>query len=134
MVFKQPNLIYSVTLQNELNDKCSQDYLSAEWNFMEMLNFRRSKKTIVSYDTHSPFFNQMLNLWSICYRIIPQEDWLQQSWSLVPNYNGSPGEKMRLRLLNNKIHLQVWKSSKINFMEKDIMFMYKGNLYLTTSF
>lgn len=73
MVFKQPNLIYSVTLQNELNDKCSQDYLSAEWNFMEMLNFRRSKKTIVSYDTDSPFFNQMLNLWSICYRIIPQD-------------------------------------------------------------
>ena len=43
---------------------------------MEMLGLRRFKKAIVSYGTHSPFVRQMLNLWSVCNRIIP-EDWTE---------------------------------------------------------
>lgn len=64
--FKQENLkekqrsayvFQTVTLRNEPNDNYSQGCLSAEWNSKEMLEFRRVKKTILSYDMHSLFVN-----------------------------------------------------------------------------
>lgn len=37
---------------------------------------------------------------------------------------------MRLRLLNKEVGLEVWKYSKTNFLERDIIQMYKDNLYM----
>ena len=43
---------------------------------MPMLDLMRFKETIVSYGMHLPFVKEMLNLWSVCNRIIP-EDWIE---------------------------------------------------------
>ena len=36
----------------------------------------RFKEAIVSYDMHPPFVKQMLNMWSVCNIIIPN-DWIE---------------------------------------------------------
>ena len=43
---------------------------------MPMLDLRRVKEAIVSYGMHSPFVKQMLNLWSVCNRIITKH-WIE---------------------------------------------------------
>ena len=42
----------------------------ANWIPVPMLDLRRFKESIVSYGMHSPFVKQMLNIWSVCKRII----------------------------------------------------------------
>ena len=42
---------------------------------MPMLDLRRFKEAIVSYGMLLPFVKQILNLWSVCNRIIPK-DWI----------------------------------------------------------
>ena len=38
-----------------------------------MLHLKRFKEAVVSYDIHSHFGKQMLNLWSLCHRIISKD-------------------------------------------------------------
>ena len=75
-IFKQPTLIYPVTLQELLNDRYPQDPVRAEWTHAAILNLRRFKEVIVSYGIHLPFVKQMLNSWLVCNRIIPK-DWIE---------------------------------------------------------
>ena len=72
-VFKQTTLIYPVTLQELPNDRYPQGCIRADFP-VEMLDSRRFKEAIISYGMNSPFVKQMLNPWSPCNRIIPQ-DW-----------------------------------------------------------
>ena len=72
-VFKQPTVIYPVTLQELLSGRGS---VIANWTPVPMLGLRRSKEAIVSYGMHSRFMKQMLNLWSVCNTIIPK-DWIK---------------------------------------------------------
>ena len=71
-VFRQPTLIYLVTLQEMPNNRGS---VTANWTPVPMLDLRRFKEAIVSYGMHSPFVKQMLNWWSVCNKIIPK-DWI----------------------------------------------------------
>lgn len=59
-VFKQPTLIYPVTIQEQLpNDRYPQGCARAKWTPVEMLELKRQKEMIVSYGIHSPFVKQM---------------------------------------------------------------------------
>ena len=53
-VFKQPTLIYPVTLQQLPNIRGS---VPADWTPVPMLDLRIFKETIVSYGMHSLFVN-----------------------------------------------------------------------------
>ena len=88
---------------------------------MPMLDLKRFRKAIVSYIMHSPFVKQMLNSWSVCYRIKP-DDWIEMvegSLQLVHYYSEIPHSEKRLRLLNNRVKVEVWKSPKSNLFEKE---------------
>lgn len=40
---------------------------------------------------------------------------------MVHNCNGVAGSEKRLRILNNGVKLEVWKSPKSNFVENETM-------------
>ena len=77
---------------------------------------------------------QMLNLWSVCNRIIPKE-WIELVKADLepdPQYNGVVGSEKRLRLLK-RIKLKVEKSSTIKFLVEEIMLLYEGKMYMMTT-
>ena len=57
------------------------------------------------------------------------KNWLQQSWILVPNYNGGPGRKMRLRLLDNEIQLEAQKFPASTSWRGKLWWYEKQSLY-----
>ena len=71
-VFRQPTLIYPVTIQELPNGRGS---VTDNWTSMPGLDFKRSKEAIVSYSMPSPFMKQ-INSWTVCNRIIPK-DWIE---------------------------------------------------------
>ena len=93
-----------------------------------MLDLRRFKEVRVSYA--SRFVKQMLNLWSFSNRLIPQ-DWRDLVTDILePVQNDKTWWKEEALTLNNGVELEVWKSPNINFLEKEIMLICKGNLYM----
>ncbi|KAL6040241.1 hypothetical protein STEG23_020317 [Scotinomys teguina] len=70
-VFMEPNLIFPVALQETPNVP---GHVQNKWIPIDMLDLKRFKEAIVNYGIHSPFVKQMLNSWSTCNRIVPQ-DW-----------------------------------------------------------
>ena len=97
-VFKQPTLVYPITLQELPDDRGA---VKPNWTPEPMLDLRRFKEVIDSYTMHSPFMKEMLNLQSGCNRVIPK-DLIDLVIAFYNNYNiGLDSEKM-LRLLNNK--------------------------------
>ena len=67
-IFRQSPLIYPVTLQELPNGR---DSSVNNWTPVPMLDLRRFKEAIVSCGMHSLFVKQISNLWSVCNRIIP---------------------------------------------------------------
>lgn len=72
-IFKQPKIIYSVTLQELPSDKYPPKLCKSLTDSCGTLDFKRFKEVIVLYGRHPLFVKQMLNTWPTCNRIIPQD-------------------------------------------------------------
>ena len=70
-VFRKSTLIYPVTLQELPNGRGS---VVDNCILVPLLDLKRFKEAIVLNGMHSTFLKQMLNSWSVCYRII-SNDW-----------------------------------------------------------
>ena len=79
---------------------------------------------------HTPFVKQMLNSWSVCNRIIPN-DWIELVKAVL-----EPGPQLQWSRQEAKI-IEPWskvrevgKFPKIKFLEKETMLLHKGRLYM----
>ena len=70
-------------------------------------------------DMHSSFWNkcEICDQFVIELSLMTGESLLKLFQCLVHNYNEVTGSEKMLRLLNNGVTVEVWKSSKIKFLE-----------------